>query len=65
MSPYEVILTEANGESLKVAGQATMTFRWEWQKFHFEVIVAYCETDGLLGLEFLRKFGGCIDLSTN
>ena len=40
-----------------------MTFRLKRQKFHFEVIVADCETDGLLGLESLGKFGGCIDLS--
>ena len=41
-----------------------MTIRLEQQKFHFEVIVADCETEGLLGLEFLEKFGGCIDLNT-
>ena len=42
-----------------------MTIRLDWQKFHFEVIVTDCETDGLLGLEFLGKFGSCIDRNAN
>ena len=62
LSPCEIILTQANGESLNVAGQDAMTFRLERQKFHFEVIVADCETDGLLGLEFLGKSGGLLTL---
>ena len=38
------------GESLKVTGWATMTIKLEKQKLNFEVIVADCENDELLGL---------------
>ena len=52
-----MVLTQADGQPLEVAGAAQMTIKIEKQKFHFKVVVADCESDSLLGLEFLEDMG--------
>ena len=44
---------------------STNIIKIEKQKFHFKVVVADCESDGLLGLEFLEKYGDCINLKSS
>ena len=59
------VLTQADGQPLDIAGAAQMTIKIEKQKFHFEKVVADCESDGLLGLEFLEKYRGCINVKNS
>ena len=58
----EQLLSQADGTPLEVVGEVELTFQIGPQKYRTNVVVASCLVGGLLGMNFLREHGACIDL---
>ena len=64
LDTYTRVLTQAGGTPLRVLGKADMTLKIGKQKVKHTVIIADCVDSGILGLDFLTKHGGQINLQS-
>ena len=65
LSPYTKVLTQAGGTPLEVLGMADMAVKVGQQRLRHTVIIADCVDSGILGLDFMIKHGGQIDLKSS
>ena len=62
MTHYNRVLTQAGGTPLYALGAVEMPVIVGKQRLRQTVVVADCVDSGILGLDFLTKHGGQIDL---
>ena len=65
LRPFGTELVQADGTPLPVEGIATMTIKLGKQSLQCDVVVGDLESEGLLGVGLLKKYGGKIDLQSD
>jgi transposase InsO family protein len=65
LEEQEMDLQAANGDNLRVLGKTQMRFKVGSHEYKHPIIVAELTNDGILGMDFLRTYGGSIDLKSN
>ena len=65
LEPCSTELVQADGTPLQIDGVATMAIKFGKQSLQHKVVVGSLESEGLLGVGLLKKYGGQIDLQSN